>query len=101
MIRITRLSSCGTLGLPPDLVCIRCKPSIERANLRGAKPKRIAKCAQPWDSKFASHREIEKVKVYQKLQEYLVCEVVIGDAPDDLYIYSTDKNRRDVASPSP
>ena len=101
MIRITRLSSCGTLGLPPDLVCIRCKPSIERANLRGAKPKRIASCTKPWDSKFASHREIEKVKVYQKLQEYLMCEVVLGDAPDDSYIYSKDKDRIDIASPPP
>ena len=64
---VTRFSSCGTLGLPHEMTCTICKPSISKANLKGVPPKKLKKCYQPWDQRWAMHRDIGKVKLYRKV----------------------------------
>ena len=85
--RITHLLSCGTMSLPPNLAYSYCKPSIIKANEKGIEPKRIKKCMQPWHHRWATHQEIEKVKVYFKIQNHLGNDKTEGDGLKDGYIY--------------
>ena len=62
--RVTRNSSCGTLNLPPDIACDHCIPSIIKALQKGAIPKRIKKCSQPWAKIWANHCELSKVELH-------------------------------------
>ena len=93
MQRITRNSSCGTLKLTSELACYNCQPNIIRANLLGIEPRRIKKCICPFDEKWANHREIEKVKLYSKIHEYLDNDNNNNDSDElDITDYATDSN---------
>ena len=74
--KVTRQSSCGLLGLPSDLACYHCAPSIYKATLKGVQPKRIKKYSQPWHFKWAKHRVLEKVKVHHNVLQFLGDKVV-------------------------
>ena len=64
--KLTRNATCGSLGLPQDLACEWCKPSISRALKKGIEPKRIKKCVQPWALKWGNHRELRKVIMFEE-----------------------------------
>ena len=85
--RVTRNASCGSLGLPPNLACQWCEPSISRALQKGLLPKVIKKCVQPWASKWANHRELEKIIVHHKVIEYLGEVNVDGGILVEDYVY--------------
>ena len=70
-IKVTRQSSCGSLGLPPDLSCQYCQPSIIKALQTGTVPRKIKKCRRPWLPKWGMHRELAKVRVYKTVIEFL------------------------------
>ena len=92
--KVTRQSSCGLLGLPSDLACSHCAPSIYKATLKGVQPKRIKKCSQPWHSKWAKHRELVKVKVHHNVLQFLGDKVVEdGDELVDIHINGEDKQK--------
>ena len=86
--RVTRNSSCGTLNLPPDIACDHCIPSIIKALLKGAIPKRIKKCNQPWATKWSNHRELGKVERYTKVRDHLGHIEIDGDVLIETRIYS-------------
>ena len=69
--RITRMSSCGTIGLPSELACVRCKPSIEKATLSNKKPRYIKTCRKPFDNKFNDTKWHGKKKEFEKINEYI------------------------------
>ena len=71
MKKVTRQSSCGPLGLSPDLACNHCIPSVNKSFMKGIVPTQIKKCSQPWLPKWTHHREIEKVRVHKKVIKYL------------------------------
>ena len=73
---LTRTSSCGPAGLPVNLACEYCVPSIQRSKIEGIPPKKIKKCLQPWDFRWANHREIAKVKKYHEVESFLRKEIV-------------------------
>ena len=106
MIRrnVTRQSSCGMLGLPPDLACYHCVPSIRKSLIKNTPPKRIRRCSQPWLPKWSNHREIEKVKVHKKVIKYLNITIEDGDELIDTFVYdkahniATTTNENSVAS---
>jgi len=62
--KITKNSSCGTLGLPLRLACRFCKPSILKALQKGNSPPCIKKCLSPFKEKWKTHRE--QYYVHQK-----------------------------------
>jgi hypothetical protein len=52
------LTSCGPLGLTPELACTRCAYNIEQSLLKMADLKNIKKCQRPFDKKHKnSHQE--------------------------------------------
>jgi len=99
--RVTRNASCGSLGLPPNLACQWCEPSISKALQKGLLPKVIKKCVQPWASKWANHRELEKIIVHQKVKEYLGEINVDGDIliEDCVYGKGNVDNQKDNCDP--
>ena len=87
MNRIMRNSSCGTLSLPSGLSCHYCESNIIKTNLKGIQSKRIKKCIRSFDERQESHREIPKVKIYNKINECIGNENANGDKLDTvLYI---------------
>ena len=92
--KVTQRSSYGLLGLPSDLACSHCAPSIYKATLKGVQPKRIKRCSQPWHFKWAKHRVLEKVKVHHNVLQFLGDKVVEdGDELVDIHIYGEDKQK--------
>ena len=99
MIRrnVTRQSSCGILGLPLELACHFCQPSIRKGLIKKTKPKRIKKCSQPWLPKWSNHREIEKVKAHKKVVKYLDITIEDGDELIDTFIYDKTSNNSEMS----
>ena len=85
--QVNQYSTCGSLGLPPDLACIWCVPSISRPLQKGIAPRKIKKCIRPWISKRGNHRETEKVRVLKKVIKFLGDDNGIGDILVDTYLY--------------
>ena len=69
--RTVRSSTCGSLLLPVELACEKCKNNIQLAMLKNKNPRKIKKCIRPWDIKWKNHREINKVKQFNKVWHYL------------------------------
>ena len=93
--KVTRQSSCGTLGLPPELACNHCIASINKSLMKGLVSKRIKKCSQPWLPKWAHHRELEKVRVYKKVIKYLGEIDVDSDEVVDVSLYNKEVSSDD------
>ena len=74
------------LGLPPELACHLCMPSIRKSLIKNTPPKRIKKCSQPWLPKWSNHREIEKVKFNKKVIEHLNITIEDGDELIDTFV---------------
>ena len=70
-VRISRSSTCGSLGLPEHLACRFCKKSIYAASQSGMVSRIIKKCIKPFAERWVTHREVNKVKVYNDIHEYL------------------------------
>ena len=84
---MTRSSTCGSLGLPPDLCCFKCEPNITRALQKGIKPRNIKQCIQPWLSKWSNHNEINKVRVYKEVNLFLGRGDEEADILIETYLY--------------
>ena len=55
--KVLRRSTCGSLNLPPELACDKCKCSIEKYCLTGKRSKRkIKTCEKMWDTRRESNR---------------------------------------------
>ena len=76
--------------MPLTLACKICKPSVTRSIEKGVPSKRIYKCTQPWVSKWASHRELEKLIFHQQLNNYLEKINIDGDILTESRIYNND-----------
>ena len=77
---ITRHSICGTLCLPPDLACVYCKPSIQKAVEKNSKTiKVIKKCVKPFSIKWQQHCEVSVVYLYNEIHEYLNWTNIVED----------------------
>ena len=84
---VTRSSTCGSLGLPPDLCCFKCEPSITRALQKGIKAKNMKKCIQPWLSTWSNHNEINKIRVYKEFNQVWGRGDEEGDILVETYLY--------------
>ena len=90
---ITRNTTCGSLNLPVNLACQYCKPTITKALSKGIVPKIIKKCNEPFASKWSSHRELNKVRLYHDIHDYLGNVDIEGDFLVNTRIYNnTEKN---------
>ena len=79
-VNVTRHLAYGILRIPPKLSCIYCKPSIMKRLLNPGKAvKTIKKCTKPFSIKWANHREVETVKVYKEINDYLNNAIVEDD----------------------
>lgn len=94
--RITRNSTCGSIGLPVDLACERCKVSISRAFKNGVQTKKVKRCTQPWVSKWGTHREIRFVRHFNEVQNFLGNTNKDGDILVDTYLYTQTKSSNKV-----
>ena len=61
-LRPTRYSTCGSLSLPVQFACDKCKVSIENALRKNLKAKKIKRCDQSWDIKWRKHQLKDKEK---------------------------------------
>ena len=52
--KVTRQLSCNPLGLPPDLPCNHCIPSVTKSLIKGIAPTRINKRSQTWLPKMGT-----------------------------------------------
>ena len=74
-----RRAGCGTVGLPVELACEKCKYNISQSTIKGRPPKLLKKCTKPWDEKWKTHREEQKVQMYHKVKDYLVDRLIEKD----------------------
>ena len=76
--KVLRGSTCGSLNLPPELACDKCKCSIEKYCLTGKRNKRkIKTCERLWDTCWASNRFDYKRARHKEVVGYLNEKTVI------------------------
>eukprot|EP00957_Ditylum_brightwellii_P199039 15172330-Ditylum_brightwellii.AAC.1 len=80
---ITKNSTCGSTGLPPNICCIKYRSSVERANVKGVTPRKIKKWHWPFLDKNKQHREQARRDKYKNCIDFLNKHIILNDLQVD------------------